>query len=74
MHKLVALMDSSFGEHMLLQNLQIVCSSQCIMLLVMKKRPHLPLFPLKAPHTIDSQSIHRIDYGMYLESYLDDPD
>ena len=51
MHEVVALMDVSDVGHIPLQNLQVVDSSQ-VNVLGEEKSPHLPLFPLKAPHTI----------------------
>ena len=50
MQEVVALMDVPDGEHMLLQNLQIVASIQGNVL-GEEEMTHLPLLQLKTPHT-----------------------
>ena len=71
MHEVVALMDVFNGKHMLLQNLQIVGSSQSTVLGEEDKTPST-IISLKIPHPIILSGYLTV-LTMVLESYLDDP-
>ena len=71
MHEVVALMDVPDVEHMLLQNLQIVCSSQCTVLGEEEKTTSTVISTENTPYHYTLRVFHCI--AMDLESYLDDP-
>ena len=71
MLEVVALMEVPDGEHMLLQNIKIVGSSQGNVLGVEEKAPST-VFPMKTAHTI-TLSWYFTVLTVDSESYLDDP-
>ena len=63
MHEVVALMDVPDGKHMLLQNLQIVGSSQGNVLGEQEKTPSNVISAESTPYHYTLRVFHCIDHG-----------